>query len=357
MTSRKSLESLRRGWRSCEVIFDIEQREKEIERLTKEMAKPGFWDESQRAHELIDELNLNKGWLEPWKEIHKAHGDLKVLGDIAEEADWEEIETELAKLKESTEALELRYMLRERDDAGDAILSIHPGAGGTESCDWAGMLLRMYLRWIDNKGFRAETISIQHGEEAGIKDAVLEVKGDYAYGYLKAETGVHRLVRLSPFDAGHRRHTSFASVFVYPEVEEIRVEIDDKDLKIDTFRSSGPGGQHVNKVSSAVRITHIPSGVVATCQSERSQHKNKANAMKVLRARIYQFYKEKEEEKRSGMEKKDIGWGSQIRSYVFHPYNLVKDHRTNLETHQVERVMDGDLDLFIRGYLLFGQAG
>lgn len=320
------------------------------------MARPGFWDDPQKAHKLIDELNLEKGWVEPWTEIHRSLEDLKVLGEIAEETDWKELRAELARLRGETENLELKYMLRQEDDSGDAILSIHPGAGGTESCDWAGMLLRMYCRWIDRKGFKTETINIQAGEEAGIKDAVLEVKGNYAYGYLKAERGVHRLVRLSPFDASHRRHTSFASVFVYPEVGEIKVVIDDKDLKVETFRASGPGGQHVNKVSSAVRVTHIPTGIVATCQSERSQHKNRMNAMKVLRARIYQFFKDKEEEKRSEVEKGEIAWGNQIRSYIMHPYNLVKDHRTNLETHDVDAVIDGDLDPFIKGYLLSGET-
>ncbi len=319
------------------------------------MGKPNFWDEPAKAQKVIDELNLEKEWIEPWRELQKGFEDLVVLGEIAEKADWEEIETDLEKLKGRVEALEFKFMLRGEDDREDAILSIHPGAGGTESCDWAGMLLRMYTRWMDEKGFKHETLNLQPGEEAGIKDAVLEVKGAYAYGYLRAERGVHRLVRLSPFDASHRRHTSFASVFVYPEVGEIKVEIEDKDLKVDTFRASGPGGQHVNKVSTAVRITHAPTGITATSQSERSQHKNRMSAMKVLRARLYQFYKEKEEEKLSELEKSEIGWGSQIRSYIFHPYNLVKDHRTGLATSDVDGVMDGDLDQFIKGYLLLGE--
>ena len=320
------------------------------------MSKPNFWDEPTKAQKVIDELNLEKEWVEPWRELHKGFEDLVVLGEIAEKTDWEEIEADLEELKGRVEALEFKFMLRGEDDREDAILSIHPGAGGTESWDWAGMLLRMYMRWMDGKGFKHETLNLQPGEEAGIKDAVLEVKGKYAYGYLRAERGVHRLVRLSPFDASHRRHTSFASVFVYPEVGEIKVEVEDKDLKVDTFRASGPGGQHVNKVSTAVRITHAPTGITATSQSERSQHKNRMSAMKVLRARLYQFYKEKEEEKLSELEKSEIGWGSQIRSYIFHPYNMVKDHRTGLETSDVEGVMDGDLDEFIRGYLLLGEG-
>jgi peptide chain release factor 2 len=240
------------------------------------------------------------------------------------------------------------------DDPRDAILSIHPGAGGTESTDWAAMLLRMYMRYADKMGFQTETIDYQPGDEAGIKSATIEIKGDFAYGYLKSESGVHRLVRISPFDANKRRHTSFASVFVFPEVESnIEVEIKDDDIRVDTYRASGAGGQHVNKVSSAVRITHLESGIVVTCQSERSQLKNKESAMKVLRARLYQIYKEKEDEKRekAESEKKKIEWGSQIRSYVFHPYNLVKDHRTDCETSNAEAVMEGDLDQFINAYL------
>jgi peptide chain release factor 2 len=240
------------------------------------------------------------------------------------------------------------------DDSKSALLTIHPGAGGTESCDWAEMLLRMYLRWIERKGFKNQIIDYQAGEEAGLKSATVEVAGEYAYGFLKAESGVHRLVRISPFDANQRRHTSFASVFVYPEIEDtIVVEIKPDDLKVDTFRSSGAGGQHVNKTSSAVRITHIPTGIIVQCQSERSQFKNKDTAMKVLKSRLYQYYKQKEEEKQAQIEstKKKIEWGSQIRSYVFHPYTLVKDHRTGVETSNGQAVMDGEIDEFIQAYL------
>ncbi len=251
--------------------------------------------------------------------------------------------------------LELRSLLSDPDDQKNAILTIHPGAGGTESQDWAEMLLRMYLRWIEKKGFESQILDLQPGEEAGIKDATIEVRGNYAYGFLKAEAGVHRLVRISPFDFNQRRHTSFASVFVYPEIEsDVEVEIDPNDLRIDTFRASGAGGQHVNKTSSAVRITHIPTGIVVTCQSERSQHRNREAAMKILRARLYQLKKQEEREKLSEIEsqKKEIAWGNQIRSYVFHPYTLVKDHRTGVETGNVQAVMDGELDPFIRAYLL-----
>ena len=245
-------------------------------------------------------------------------------------------------------------MLSGEDDDKNAILEIHPGAGGTESQDWAQMLLRMYLRYAEQKGFQTETLDYLSGEEAGIKSATIEIKGDYAYGYLKAESGVHRLVRLSPFDFNKRRHTSFASVFVIPEIEDnVSVEIGDDDLRIDTYRASGAGGQHVNKTSSAVRITHIPTNIVVQCQTERSQHKNKEYAMKILRSRIYQHLMEIEKAKQADREpeKRKIEWGSQIRSYVFHPYNLVKDHRTDIETSDAHRVMDGDLDRFISGFL------
>jgi peptide chain release factor 2 len=251
--------------------------------------------------------------------------------------------------------MEIEVLLSGPNDASNAIVSIHPGAGGTESQDWASMLLRMYTRWAERRGFSVETLDYQSGEEAGIKDVTIEVRGDYAYGYLKAEAGVHRLVRISPFDFNQRRHTSFASVFVYPEIEsDVEVDINPNDLRIDTFRASGAGGQHVNKTSSAVRITHIPTGIVVTCQNERSQHRNRDAAMKILRAKLYQLKKQEEEAKLSEIEsqKKEIAWGSQIRSYVFHPYTMVKDHRTGVETGNVQAVMDGELDPFIRAYLL-----
>jgi len=246
-------------------------------------------------------------------------------------------------------------MLGGESDRNNAIVSIHSGAGGTEAQDWASILLRMYLRWAERKGFRTEMIDTLDGEEAGIKSATFEVTGEFAYGYLKAEVGIHRLVRISPFDAGKRRHTSFASVFVYPEIDEdIVIEIKDEDLRVDTFRSSGAGGQHVNKTESAVRFTHLPTGIVVSCQDERSQHKNRAMAMKVLKARLYELKMREQEEKAEQLNsaKKDIAWGSQIRSYVLQPYRLAKDHRTNLEIGNVDAVLDGDLDEFIQAYLL-----
>jgi peptide chain release factor 2 len=266
----------------------------------------------------------------------------------------QELSAEIEALEKSLEELELRFVLSDPDDLKNAILTIHPGAGGTESQDWAQMLLRMYLRWAEREGYGVKTLDYQPGEEAGIKDATVLVEGPYAYGYLKAERGVHRLVRISPFDASRRRHTSFASVFVYPEVEEVEVEIDMKDIKIETFRASGPGGQHMQKNDTAVRITHLPTGIVVSCQSERSQHQNKLNALRILRAKLYEAQRkaQKEEIRLKTGEKHEIAWGHQIRSYVLHPYRMVKDHRTDYETGNADAVLDGDITEFMRKYLL-----
>jgi peptide chain release factor 2 len=269
------------------------------------------------------------------------------------------MERSLRSTEERIAALELTTVLAGEYDRGNAILSINPGAGGTESQDWAQMLLRMYLRWAEARGYRAEVIDLLPAEEAGIKSATVTVTGAYAYGRLKAEMGVHRLVRISPFDASHRRHTSFASVFVYPEIdEEIEVAIDDKDLRIDTFRSSGAGGQHVNVTDSAVRITHLPTNIVVSCQNERSQHKNRGMAMKVLRSRLYDHFQREQDKEMAKLEgeKKGIAWGSQIRSYVLAPYQLVKDHRTGLETGNVEKVLGGEIEPFIDAFLLKGKT-
>jgi len=307
---------------------------------------------------VLKEISELKKWFQRWQELSQETEDVALLKSLAEEEKDPQTEKEvvasLIKLKKELDEFEFQTMLSGEDDFKNALLSIHSGAGGTESQDWAQMLLRMYTRWVERKGFKYQTIDFLGGEEAGIKSATLEITGEYAYGYLKGESGVHRLVRISPFDANRRRHTSFASIFVYPQIEDnITVEINEDDLRTETFRASGAGGQHVNKVSSAVRITHMPSGIVVQCQSERSQFRNKENALKVLKARLYQHYKEEEEKRQEKLEsqKKKIEWGSQIRSYVFHPYNMVKDHRTNVETADVQAVMDGEIDQFIQGYL------
>jgi peptide chain release factor 2 len=271
-----------------------------------------------------------------------------------DEAALVEVETEVEGLSERIGELEFRTMLDDPDDSKNAILVIHSGAGGTDAADWAEMLMRLYSRWTERSGMESAIMDMQQGDEAGIKGVTVGIKGDYAYGYLKSEAGVHRLVRISPFDTGNRRHTAFASVFVYPEVGvDIEVDLKDEDLKVETYRSGGAGGQHVNKTSSAVRISHLPTGIVVQCQNERSQFKNKATALKVLSARVYQHFKQEEQKKLDAVEneKKAIDFGSQIRSYVFHPYNLVKDHRTDHETANVQAVMDGDIDGFIKAYL------
>jgi peptide chain release factor 2 len=288
-------------------------------------------------------------------------GSIDILAEEGGDLFLKEIANEISQLKESIEGIELKHLLSGEMDRNNAIVTINSGAGGTESQDWAQMLMRMYLKWAEKRGFSTEIIDIQSGEEAGIKNVTFTVSGLYAYGYLKAEAGVHRLVRISPFDANKRRHTSFSSVIVCPEVEEdIDIDINEDDLRIDTYRASGAGGQHVNKTSSAVRITHIPTGIVVACQNERSQHKNKAVAMKVLKSKIYDIrLKEQEKRKESFIgDKKDISWGSQIRSYVLQPYRLVKDHRTNLEVGNVDSVLGGNIDIFIDAYLKKeGKAG
>lgn len=307
----------------------------------------------------MKKLSNEKDLLQEWNKYKKELDDLLVLYELSDEEGagevMKELEKESEKLLQQVKSLELRGIMKAEEDQKNAILTIHPGAGGTESQDWAEMLMRMYLRWADKNGYKIEILDLLPGDEAGIKSVTVEVTGPFAYGYLKAESGVHRLVRISPFDASGRRHTSFASVFVVPEVDEdIAVDINPNDLRIDTYRASGAGGQHVNRTDSAVRITHIPTGIVVTCQNERSQHKNKANAMKILRARLYQRKLEEEREKKQKLEatKTDISWGNQIRSYVFHPYNMVKDHRTNFETSDVQGVMDGEIDDFIYAYLM-----
>lgn len=297
--------------------------------------------------------------VEAWHFKQRAISDVQVIYDMAveeqDEGALEDISAELELLRKSIRKTELKMMLGSEQDSMPAIMSIHAGAGGTEAQDWAEMLLRMYLRWAEKRGYKATIIDYLPGDEAGIKSVSFTLEGEYAYGYAKAEVGIHRLVRISPFDAGARRHTSFASVFVYPEIDdEIVIEIDDKDLRIDTYRSTGAGGQHVNKTDSAVRITHLPTGIVVQCQNERSQHKNKAMAMKYLRSRLYEMKIREQNEKMSEINKtkKEIAWGSQIRSYVLQPYKMVKDHRTNVEIGNVTRVLDGDIDDLIEAYLI-----
>lgn len=340
-------------------IFDIPGKQDRIKELESKTTEANFWNDNEKAQSILKEINDLKDWTTAWENLNSKIDDLNLLLELAEEESDEkafrEVSDEIEQAEKSTEDLEFRRMLGGPEDRKDAILTIHPGAGGTESQDWAEMLFRMYLRYADRNNFKANVMDFQDGDEAGMKSATIEVTGPFAFGYLKAEAGVHRLVRISPFDSNKRRHTSFASVFVYPEIDDdIEITINPNDLRIDTYRASGAGGQHVNKTSSAVRITHIPTGIVVQCQNERSQHQNKANAMKILTARLYQKEREEENKKREDMEKqkKDIAWGSQIRSYVFHPYNMVKDHRTNEETSNVQAVMDGDLNAFIHKYLL-----
>jgi peptide chain release factor 2 len=303
----------------------------------------------------MSEINEKQFWLQATQEID---ADIELLNGLIALPELDdkmlaEATNEARKTERKVRELELNLLLGKEDDTKNCILTIHPGAGGTESCDWAELLYRMYQRWLEIKNFKYRILNLLPGEVAGIKDATIEVVGKYAYGLLKAEVGIHRLVRISPFDANARRHTSFASVFVYPEVEDISFEINEDELRIDTYRAGGHGGQNVNKVSSAVRIIHTPTGITVQCQNERSQFQNKTNAMKILKSRLYDYYKKQEDEKLEELNKQktDIAWGHQIRSYIFHPYKLVKDHRTNCETSQVDKVMDGELDDFMYAYL------
>jgi peptide chain release factor 2 len=327
------------------------------------MEASGFWDNKDKANALMKERASLERSLKDWNSLSTRFNDLEAMADLAAEKDGEamrsELESEITTIQKDISLAEVAALLSGEQDVSNAIISIHPGAGGTEAQDWAEMLMRMYLRWAEAHGYNTEILDYQNGEEAGVKSVTFTVSGDYAYGKLKAEAGVHRLVRISPFDANKRRHTSFASVYVYPEVEEnIDLAIDEKDLRIDTYRASSAGGQHVNKTDSAVRITHLPTNIVVQCQNERSQLKNKNVAMKVLRSRLYELRKKEHDEKLDKLvsDKKDIAWGSQIRSYVFQPYQLVKDHRTGAESGNVNAVMDGDLNQFIDAYLVAGSG-
>jgi peptide chain release factor 2 len=345
-------------------------KETRLRQIEEEMASPSFWEDGKRAQALVQERSDLGRPVARWRDLAQKVEELREWSELlAEEREEEvallllgdidaELRSKLQSLRQELDEFELKVVLSGPHDAKTAILSIHPGAGGTESQDWAQMLMRMYLRWAERAGYKAEVVDLLPGDEAGIKSATITISGEYAYGYLKGETGVHRLVRISPFDASRRRHTSFASASVIPEVEDVEVVIRDEDLRIDVFRSSGPGGQGVNTADSAVRITHLPSGLVVQCQNERSQLRNRDTALKILRARLYQIYEKKQRQELAELtgEKKEIAFGSQIRSYTFHPYQLIKDHRTGLEVGNVDAVMDGELGPFIQAYLVSGKS-
>jgi len=338
-------------------IFDLEKNQSKVEELQQELSDPEIWKNQEKADSLSRELKAIRSIVGPYHEIKDRHDSIKELLDIVEDDDIESIKVLMDDLKAVTRdigKLEFKSLLGDEADRCNAILSLNAGAGGTESCDWTSMLFRMYLRWAEEHNASTEIIDQLNGDEAGVKNVTMIIKGDFAFGYLKAEAGVHRLVRISPFDSNKRRHTSFASLDVTPELDKnIKVDVDEKDLKIDTYRSSGAGGQHVNVTDSAVRITHIPTNIVVQCQKERSQHKNKATAMKLLKSRMYEKKRREQEAElmKSYGDKKKIEWGSQIRSYVLHPYKMVKDHRTNFQSSNADRVLDGDLDGFIEEYL------
>ncbi|CEI81206.1 peptide chain release factor 2 [Oceanobacillus oncorhynchi subsp. incaldanensis] len=339
-------------------LFDLEQKKARIAELEALMADPAFWDDQNQAQTVIQESNGLKSYVDSFEEIEETLDNLEVSYELVKEENdqelFEDLQSELKDFKEKVNKFELQLLLSEPYDANNAILELHPGAGGTESQDWASMLLRMYQRWAESHSFSVETIDYLPGDEAGVKSVTLLIKGHNVYGYLKAEKGVHRLVRISPFDSSGRRHTSFVSCDVTPEMsDDVDIDVKTEDLKIDTYRASGAGGQHVNTTDSAVRITHLPTNIIVTCQNERSQIKNREQAMKMLKSKLYQLEIEKQRQELAEIrgEQMEIGWGSQIRSYVFHPYSMVKDHRTDVETGNTQAVMDGNLDIFIDGYL------
>jgi peptide chain release factor 2 len=348
----------RKRYSRFEGIFDVERKRAEVLELEKKVAKPEFWNNQEQAQTILQTRSRLEQDIQLGLKLARDVDDLKALAELAEEGEdvISELTREVEKLEQEAQHTEIRMLLSGEHDHANAIVTIHPGAGGVESQDWAEMLVRMYLRWSERSGYSTKMLDYQPGDEAGIKSATFLVEGELAYGYLSSESGVHRLVRISPFGAMGKRQTSFASVFVYPQLnDEIEIQIDDKDLRIDTYRSSGAGGQHVNVTDSAVRITHIPTGIVVSCQNERSQIRNREMARTVLRARLYALELSKKRQELQAVEdaKLDIGWGSQIRSYVLHPYRLVKDHRTKYETSNADRVLDGDIEDFIYQYLVY----
>ncbi len=339
-------------------LFDLEAKKARIAELEMQMADPNFWNDQDNAQKTINEANGLKSYVNSFEEIEERWENMEVSYELVKEENdqelFDDLQEELAGFISDVNEFELQMLLSDPYDANNAILELHPGAGGTESQDWASMLLRMYQRFAEDKDFKVETLDYQPGDEAGVKSVTLLIKGHNAYGYLKAEKGVHRLVRISPFDSSGRRHTSFVSCDVTPEMtDDVDIEIRSEDIKVDTYRASGAGGQHVNTTDSAVRITHLPTNTIVTCQNERSQIKNREAAMKMLKSKLYQLEIERQQQELDDIrgEQKEIGWGSQIRSYVFHPYSMVKDHRTNMETGNTQAVMDGDLGIFIDAYL------
>ncbi|MHB9038449.1 MAG: peptide chain release factor 2 [Armatimonadota bacterium] len=351
---------LQRDLEELEVIFDVPRVREEIERLEEQSGRPEFWDDASEAQKTLKRLASLKATIDPLLELQSRVSDLLELAEMVEDdssSDAEELREELASIERAYEQLELQTLLSGEHDSANAIMELNAGAGGTEACDWAEMLLRMYLRWAERGGFKTEILNSVEGDVAGVKNVTVLFQGPNAYGYLKNERGVHRLVRISPFDANKRRHTSFAAVDVIPEIEEdTEVNINPDEIRVDTYRSSGAGGQHVNKTDSAIRITHIPTGIVVTCQNERSQHKNKDSAMKVLAAKLGTLQNEENEQRIAELrgDIRAIEWGNQMRSYVFQPYTMVKDHRNGHETGDVTRVMDGDIDDFIQAALKSG---
>lgn len=341
-----------------EGIFDVDRKREAIQKIAEDLTLEHIWSSPEKTKELFKERSRLENIIEPLDALEEKMRYIEESIGILDEAGGElflkEIKKEIDELRKETEALELRNLLSGEMDRNNAIMTIHPGAGGTESQDWAQMLMRMYVRWAERNGFDAKIVDLLPGEEAGIKSVTITFSGEYAYGYLKSEAGIHRLVRISPFDANKRRHTSFASVIICPELEDEEVvEINEEEIKMDTFRASGAGGQHVNKTSSAVRLTHLPTGIVVSCQNERSQHKNRATAMKILRARLYEIQLQEKEKKMDQIvgDKKDIAWGHQIRSYVLQPYRMVKDHRTGFEVGNVDAILDGEIEAFLTEFL------